>query len=338
MTTAKRGEIFRSVLATGRLIPWETVEVSSQVSGLVTAVFADFNSIVRKGDLLAEIDPSTFQQKLRQAAADLSAAQANHKVVHLDVVRQAELLKRGLVTQQEYDHINAELQQVTAILLSREAAVENVKLDLKRCLIVSPADGVVLYKAIEVGRTIAASMTAPTLFVIAQDLRKMKILAPLNEVDVWHVKPDQEVRFSIEAIRSREFAGKVFQIRNPYVLAENKTAVSSTPPPAVTFECVIEVDNDDLTLRPGISAIVSIIIASEISTICIPNSALTVRPMVPALPEFKKLQTGEAVIYKLQKHSNIPIPTIISIGISDGINTAVRKGVGEGDSIVISWK
>jgi len=334
VATARRGEVAKAVLATGRLTPWETVEVSSQVSGLVTAVHADFNTVVRKGDLLAEIDPSTFRQRLRQAEADLSAAHANHQVALLDVARQKDLLERGLVTPQQYDHLNAELQQLAAILLSREAAVENVKLDLQRCLIVSPADGVVLHKAIEAGRTIAASMVAPTLFVIAQDLRRMRIIAPLNEVDVWLVQPGQRVRFSIEALRGREFSGRVFQIRNPYVSAEAKVASASTPASPVTFDCVIEVENDDLTLRPGVTAIVSIAVASEPSAVHVPNSALNPRAAGLTPHGFASLQPGEAVVYRVPRNGGIAVPTVVRTGLSDGIRTVVRSGVDEGDVVV----
>jgi HlyD family secretion protein len=335
VASARRGEVAKAVLATGRLTPWETVEVSSQVSGLVTAVHADFNAVVRKGDVLAEIDPSTFRQRLRQAEADLSAAHANHQVALLDVARQKDLLQRGLVTPQQYDHLSAELQQLAAILLSREAAVENVRLDLQRCLIVSPADGVVLHKAIEAGRTIAASMVAPTLFVIAQDLRRMRIIAPLNEVDVWLVRPGQRVRFSIEALRGREFSGRVLQIRNPYLPAETKPASASTPASPVTFDCVIEVENDDLLLRPGVTAIVSITVASEPAVVHVPNGAMN--PRAAALPPhgFGPLKPGEAVVYRVPSPAAIPVPLVVTTGISDGLRTVVRSGLEEGDVVVV---
>jgi len=332
-----RGDLVQSVRTIGQLSPWSTVEVSSQISGLVTAVAVDFNEPVKKGQLLARIDPSTYEQKLRQARADLEAAQANHRLTELRTQRLRGLRKHDLVTQQEYDDSEALFQQSHAMLLTRQAAVENARVDLERCTITSPIDGVVIYKQVEVGKTVVASFSAPTLFVIAQDLRKMRVIAPINEVDIGQVAVGQPVTFTVDAIPDHTFEGRLAQLRSPYTPSEKQqSAPAGQQSTIANFDAVIEVNNKDSLLRPSLTANVSIIIDRHRDVLLIPNSALRV-----SLPEIERppsagTDNSSATVYKLRDGNRNGVPEVVrvTLGVSDRISTQVLSGLKPGDEIV----
>lgn len=267
VATVARGSIRQVVTATGQLDPLLSVDVGSQISGLVQKLYVDFNTPVAKGQKLAEIDPSTYQQKLRQAEANLASAEAGNRLQRLNTERSRELREKQLVSQQDYDQALAQLQQSDAQLLTSKATVENARVDLDRCTINSPIDGIVISKQTEEGKTVAASLNAPTLFTIANDLAKMQITAAVAESDVGAVETGQKVTFTVDAFPNRAFSGLVTQVRNAPKTTSN----------VVTYETIINVDNMDLKLRPGMTANVSIIVASRENTLRIPNSALRVR-------------------------------------------------------------
>lgn len=273
-TTASRGEVSQVVTATGSLEPVTSIEVGSQVSGLITEVLVDFNSPVKAGQLIAKIDPATYEQKLRQAEADLASSKANHTLVRLNTERVRDLRAKNLVSQQELDQAEANLAQADAALLTREAVVENARVDLSRCSIYAPVDGIVLDRQVDVGRTVAASLNAPVLFVIAADLTQMQINASIAEADIGNVAVDQPVNFTVDAFPNREFRGRVVQIRNSPTTESN----------VVTYQTIIKVRNDDQRLKPGMTANVSVVIASRPETVRIANSALRVRIPESLLP------------------------------------------------------
>lgn len=336
-----RGDIIQAVNTTGQLSPWASVEVSTQISGLVTDVNVDFNSEVKQGQVLAKIDPSTYEQRLRQAQADLAAAEANHTLTALNARRLKGLRDQDLVTQQEYDQADAQLQLSNAGLLTRRAAVENARVDLERCTITSPIDGVVIFKQVEVGKTVVSSFSAPTLFVIAQDLGKMRIIAPISEVDVWSVKPVQAVTFTVDAIPDRRFQGRLTQIRNPYTPSEKQQQQQAQQNPIANFDAVIEVDNHDLLLRPSLTANVSVIVERRANVLRIPNSALRVRleegAYTPAKSRDMSTSSREtATVYRLPGGDRDAVPEALAVrlGISDSIDTEVLSGLNEGDVVV----
>jgi HlyD family secretion protein len=265
--TIARGDILQTVTATGQLDPVMSVDVGSQISGLVKKLYVDFNSPVKKGDKLAEIDPATYQQRLRQAEANLASAEASNELQRMNTDRVKELYHQKLVTQQEYDQAVAQLQQSNAQLVTNRAAVENAKVDLERCTISSPIDGIVMNKQTEEGKTVAASLNAPVLFTIANDLSKMQIAAAVAEADVGSVNTGQQVTFTVDAFPNRTFRGEVTQVRNAPKTANN----------VVTYDTIITVSNPDLKLRPGMTANVSIIVARRDGVLRIPNSALRLR-------------------------------------------------------------
>ena len=266
-TKVGRGNIIQSVTATGDLQPVVTVDVGAQVSGQIKEVLVDFNSQVKAGDVLAKIDEATPIQKLNQAKADLASAEASNTLIKINAERTKELFEKKLVSQQELDSINAQLAQSNATLMTRSAAVENAKLDLSRCTITSPIDGIVLDRKTDVGRTVNSSMNAPTLFTLVNDLTKMRIMAAVAEADIGTIAEGQEVKFSVDAFPSRVFTGRVSQVRN--AASANQSVVS--------YATVIEVRNDDLKLKPGMTANVSIIVAQKNDVLRVANSALRVR-------------------------------------------------------------
>jgi len=269
-TTVERGNMTQVVTATGQLEPVTSIQVGSQVSGLITDVFVDFNSPVKAGQLIARIDPATYEQRLRQVEADFASSQASYALVRLNTERTRELREKNLVSQQELDQAEANLKQAEANLLTREASVENARVDLDRCSIYAPVDGIVLDRQIEVGRTVAASLNAPVLFIIAADLTQMQINALISEADIGQIREGQRVNFTVDAFPNREFRGRIVQIRNSPTSASN----------VVNYQTIIQVTNDDQKLKPGMTANVSVVIAERQNALRLANSALRAR--VPA--------------------------------------------------------
>jgi HlyD family secretion protein len=338
-----RGDIVQAVNTTGQLAPLVSVEVSSQISGLVTEVNVDFNSIVKKGQVLARIDPSTYVQRVTQAEADLAAAEANASLVKINAKRLNDLRNKDLVTQADYDQVEAQLEQSRATLLTRKAALQNARLDLDRCTLLSPIDGVVIFRQIEVGKTVVSSFSAPTLFVIAQDLAKMRIIAPISEVDVWAVHPGQPVTFTVDAIPERTFSGRLTQIRNPYTPSEKQTTQAAQQSTITNFDGVIEVENPDLILRPSLTANVSIVVSRTEDALRIPNGALRVQipqtpdmPRPPAMPVSSEESEDMSVVYRLPggDRNATPQPVLVRLGITDNISTQVLEGLKEGDTVI----
>jgi HlyD family secretion protein len=276
--TAKvsRGEIVQAVTATGQLSPVLNVQVGSQISGNIQKLFADFNSQVKSNQVLAQLDPATYQANVNSAEAELSNAQASLELAQINARRAEELLKDKLIPQSEYDQTVASLHQAEAQVKIRTSSLQRAKVDLGRCTIYSPVDGTVISRNVDVGQTVAASMSAPVLFQVASDLTKMQIDANVAEADVGGVEVGQEVEFTVDAFPDRTFRGKVTQVRNAPLTVQN----------VVTYVTVIEVNNSDLKLKPGMTANVSVIVQRKEDVLRIPNGALRFRPpesaMLPA--------------------------------------------------------
>ena len=266
-TTVAKGDVVQNVTATGQLDAVLSVDVGSQVSGLITKLYVDFNSRVTAGQKLAEIDPATFQQRLRQAEANLASADASYDLADLNAKRIQELSEKSLVTRQDSDQAQAQLKQAAAQQLINRASVENARVDLGRCTIYSPIDGIVISKQTEVGKTVASSLNVPTLFTIANDLAKMQITAAVAEADIGTVEAGQKVSFTVDAFPNRNFQGAITQVRNAPKTTAN----------VVTYDTIISVENSDLKLRPGMTANVAIVVARRDGVLRVPNAALRVR-------------------------------------------------------------
>jgi HlyD family secretion protein len=267
MVKTSRGDLVQTVTATGDLQPVVTVDIGAQVSGLIKDVLVDYNAVVKAGDVLARIDESTPAQRVEQSKADLASAEANNKLIVLNAQRTRELFAKNLVSQQELDNAEAQLSQSNATLLQRSAALENAKLDLSRCTITAPIDGMVLDRKTDKGRTVNANMNAPVLFTLVNDLSKMQINAAVAEADVGLIAAGQEVKFTVDAFPNRTFNGTVRMVRN----------AATTSQSVVSYATIIDVANDDLKLKPGMTANVSIIVTQRNNILKVPNQALRVR-------------------------------------------------------------
>ncbi len=249
--TITRGPITQAVTATGTLNPVVNVQVGSQVSGNIAKLFADFNSQVKAGQVVAQIDPALFQATVTQTEGDLANAQAALELARINAKRTQELFAKKTSSQADVDQAVATLHQAEASVKIKQGALDKAKADLEHCTITSPIDGVVISRSVDVGQTVAASLQAPIIFAIANDLTKMQIDANVAEADVGVVKIDQIVDFTVDAFSMQTFHGKVVQVRNAPITVQN----------VVTYDTVIGVSNPDLKLKPGMTANVSITVA-----------------------------------------------------------------------------
>jgi HlyD family secretion protein len=263
-----RGDIVQSVTANGALTPVQLVEVGSQISGVITEIKVDFNSQVKAGEIVAQIDPATYERALGQAEAELANAEAAMELAQLNFGRGEELHTANLISKSEFDGLRVALNQAKAQVKTRQANVERARVDLNRTTIHAPIDGVVITRRVEAGQTVAATMNTPTLFTIANDLRNMRIEAAVSEADVGTVEEGQKVQFTVDAFPGRTFEGSVKQVR--YAASTNQNVV--------TYTTVVEVDNKDMKLRPGMTATARFITAERKNALKIPNAAVRFRP------------------------------------------------------------
>jgi HlyD family secretion protein len=265
---AAKGDLTQVVTATGALNPVVNVQVGSQVSGIMKSLMVDWNSTVKSNQVVAQLDPASYQAVYDQTFADLASSKAGLALAKANADRSGILFTNSLVSKADFDTAIAGRDQAAALVMLKQAAVNKARVDLDNTTIYSPIDGVVISRSIDVGQTVAASFSAPTLFQIANDLAKMQIDASVSEADVGGVDEGQAVDFSVDAFPTRTFHGKVTQIRDSPVTVQN----------VVTYDTVISVRNDDLKLRPGMTANLSIILAQKKDVLKIPNSALRFHP------------------------------------------------------------
>jgi HlyD family secretion protein len=373
METAKleRGTIIAKVTATGTLSALVTVQVGSQVSGRIAELRADFNSRVEKGQLIAKIDPQLFQANVEQQRANLVAAQGNlakAKAQAVDARRQAEraasLAEKKLIAQADADTAISNADAMAAAVQAAEgqvsqsrAALSLADVNLAYTSILSPTNGVVISRNVDVGQTVAASLAAPTLFVIAEDLAKMQVDTSVAEADVGRLASGMDAHFTVDAYPSEIFRGKVRQIRNAPQTVQN----------VVTYDAVIDVDNGDLKLRPGMTANVTFVYAQKEDVLRVPNAALRFRPPPgmlgegsarPAAGAAPRVEGGERAagsppargggkggepgleapdrrtVWMLKEEK--PTPAKVKTGISDGSFTEVVEGTLQAGDVVIT--
>lgn len=331
---AIRGDITATVTATGTINPVTLISVGTQVSGTIKHIYADFNSPVKKGQLIAEIDPATFEARVEEAKANLFLAKANVEKAEAQLLdakrtleRNKELFREGFIakssldtSQTNYETTMAQVSATKAQVQQAEAALKYAETNLRYTKILSPVDGTVISRNVDVGQTVAATLQTPTLFTIAQDLTKMQINTNVDEADIGNIKVGQDVEFTVDAYPETTFKGRVSQVRNAPITIQN----------VVTYDVVIKVDNPQLKLKPGMTTNVSIIIAEKNGVLRIPNSALRFRP----LGEDKSLRyKGQGVwIIEDKKPKRIEVVT----GVSDGNYTELLSGnIKEGQEVIV---
>jgi HlyD family secretion protein len=363
-TPVARGDLMQTVTATGTLNPVVNVTVGSQVSGRITKLNVDFNSVVKSNEVIAEIDPSTYDAQLNQAEANLSNARANLELQQANMRRAEKLYTNNLIAGSDYDTAVATRDEAAAAVQIQEASVTNATANLSYCKILSPVDGVVISRAVDLGQTVASSFNTPTLFQIANDLTKMQIDTAVDEADIGGVKEGQAVDFTVDAYPNRAFHGGVIQVRNAPTTVNN----------VVTYDTVIGVTNSDYSLKPGMTASVSIVAAQHNDVLEIPNAALRFQPVDMEAVETNALATsgvpntnsnnggqpgnrggrrggrggheaGEHsvihIVYVLVKDAtgkNDELKAVqVKTGITDNIDTEVLSGLNEGDQVVTGF-
>jgi HlyD family secretion protein len=337
ITTVTRGPLTQAVTATGTLNPVVSVQVGSQVSGNIQKLFVDFNSSVKAGELVAQIDPILFQATVMQAEGDLASAQAALQLAKVNAARIQELFAKKNSSQADLDQAMANLHQAEANVKIKQGVLDKARADLEHCTIKSPVDGVVISRNVDVGQTVAASLQAPIIFMIANDLTKMQIDSNVAEADVGVVEVGQNVDFTVDAFPMRTFHGQVVQVRNAPITVQN----------VVTYDTVIGVSNQDLKLKPGMTANVSIMVAHKDNVLQIKNAALRYRPAEATTPgeigsrspapagargAGRERRKSERTVYLLS--GGQPKPVQIKTGISNGVVTEVVEGLKEGDRVV----
>src|SRR3989441_6721333 len=326
----ERGPLSRLVIATGTVNPMATVQVGTYVSGPITKLFVDFNSPVEQGQRVAKIDPAPFLTRVKAAEANLANAQAKVEMTRADLAlkkltleRNRALLAKNLVSQNDvdtaksmYDQAVAQLAIDQAATKQAEASLQEARVNLAYTDIISPIDGVVVSRNVDVGQTVAASFQTPTLFLIAQDLTKMQVDTNVSESDIGMVKEGQSAAFSVDAYPGQRFRGKVAQVRNAPITVQN----------VVTYDVVVAVDNSGLELKPGMTANVSITTAKRDQALRIPVRALRFRPdeagAAAAAPRGREGRT--ATVYVLE-NDRLRSVSIVS-GITDNRYTEVVSG------------
>ena len=345
---AERGNLVESVSATGNLAAVVTVQVGTQVSGTIQKLLVDFNSPVKKGQVIAQIDPSLFNAQVEQtrgnylnAQATLQKAQADLQDAKRNLERNRQLVKEGIVAQSDFDTAENRYQMAAAAVKGAEGTVTQTRgslaqaeTNLQNSIIRSPVDGTVVSRSIDVGQTVAASFQTPTLFTIAQDLTKMQIDTSVDEADISRIQVGQPVSFTVDAYPEVQFEGIVRQVRNAPIIAQN----------VVTYVAVIDVDNRDMRLKPGMTANVNIETARRDNVLKIPSAALRFKPTdtdgaKKAQPagsgrKDRKPGSGQQVYVLSQEKKPVPVP--VRTGISgDGQVEIVEGALKEGDDVII---
>ncbi len=340
-TTVTRGDVTQVVTATGQLNPVLNVQVGSQISGRISSLKADWNSPVKAGEIVAQIDPAPFQASVLEAEGDLESAKAALELAQTVARRAADLRSHEGTSQAVLDQALASLHQAEASIKIKQGALDKTKVDLEHCTIYSPIDGMVISRNVDVGQTVAASLSAPVIFTIANDLSNMQIDSNVAEADVGNVAEGQNVDFFVDAYPYRTFHGKVRQVRNSPTTVQN----------VVTYDVVISVKNADLKLKPGMTANISVIIDHREGALKLANAGLRFRPLerivekgTPPPTPFSAERTRpggnkgerrfERTVYLWAGGEDKPRKTQIKVGISDGIATEVLSGLKEGDQVI----
>ena len=320
---AAKANIQNSVTATGTIEPVTSVTVGTQVSGIVSKLFVDYNSVVKKGQVIAELDKTNLISELNTSKANLASAQSSLKYETDNYNRYKTLFDKGLVSADEYETAKLSYDKAKQTVATAKESVAKAQTNLGYATITSPIDGVVLSKSVEEGQTVAASFSTPELFNIAQNLTDMRVIADVDEADIGEVKEGARVTFTVDAYPNDTFEGKVTQVRQEATTTNN----------VVTYEVVISAPNNDLKLTPGLTANVTIFTAEKQGVLCVPSKALRFTPTPETVGNMKIQDTnGKNKVWT--KEGNTLKAHNLQIGMSDGINTEVLSGISEGTVIV----
>lgn len=316
--------IMNSITATGTIEPVTSVTVGTQVSGIVSKLFVDYNSVVKKGQVIAELDKTNLMSQLNTAKTQLATAQSQLNYQTANYNRYKTLFEKGLVAADDFDNAKLSYTQAKEQVASAKEEVQRAQTNLGYATITSPIDGVVLSKSVEEGQTVAASFSTPELFTIAQDLTNMQVVADVDEADIGDVKEGERVSFTVDAYPDDTFEGEVKQVRQEATTTNN----------VVTYEVVISAPNADLKLKPGLTANVTIYTAERKGVLSVPSKALRFTPQKETVGKMKIVDAANAKNKVWTIEGNSIVAHKVNIGMTDGTNTQIVGGIAEGTKVV----
>lgn len=319
--------IKNSVTATGSVEPVTSVTVGTQVSGIISKLYVDYNTVVKKGQVIAELDKTNLISELNTAKANLSSAQSTLSYESANFKRYATLYKKGLVSADEYDTAKLNYEKAKESVASSREMVQKAQTNLNYAIITSSIDGVVISKSVEEGQTVAASYSTPELFTIAKDLKDMQVVADVDEADIGDVKEGERVSFTVDAYPNDTFEGVVKQVRQEATTTNN----------VVTYEVVISAPNSELKLKPGLTANVTIYTAERQNVMSVPTKALRFTPTQDLIKGAKIIDCkGKNKVWT--REGNTFKAHAVQIGMSDGMNTEILGGIKRGMEVVTDAK
>ena len=328
--TAKveRATISNSVTATGTIEPVNKVEVGTQVSGIISKIYVDYNSIVKKGQVIAELDKINLESELASAKANLASSKSELDYQETNYKRMKALHDKGFISDDDFDIADLSYKKAKEAYLVQLQTVQKAQTNLGYATITSPIDGVVLSKDVEEGQTVAASFSTPTLFTIARDHTDMQVVANVDEADIGNVRDGQRVTFTVDAFPDDTFEGRVKQVRQQ---GEEESNV-------VTYEVVISAPNNDLKLKPQLTANVNIYTEEIENVVSVPAKALRFSPSKEMMNDGEKIKDCNATNKLWIKEANILKAYPVKTGITNGIRTQILEGVKEGTAVITNAK
>lgn len=336
-STVQPSSVVTSVTATGTVEPVDQVDVGTQVSGLVDKIYVDYNSEVKKGQLLAELDKTTLLQSVENAEAAYSAALNEQNYYQLNFARQQNMFNAGVISRADFEQASFQKNNASATVAQRKTALTQAKANLGYASIYSPIDGIIISKEVEEGQTVAASMSTPTLFTIAKDINKMQVEAAVDEADIGGVKIGQRVSFTVDAYPEEEFSGKVRQVRLGATTTSN----------VVTYTVIIDADNPDKKLKPGLTATVTIYTLERHDVLTVEAQALNFEPDSTLLSHYytqNKININPPSINNTNKENRYVWlkngdgsleQKEVGVGTSNGVQVEITDGLKQGDHVVL---
>ena len=319
--------IHTSITATGTIEPVTSVTVGTQVSGIVAKLYVDYNSIVKKGQVIAELDRTNLISELNAQKANLASAQSSLNYQQANFNRYQTLYDKGLVSADDFENAKLKYVQAKEQVASSRESVQRAQTNLGYATITSPIDGVVLSKAVEEGQTVAASFNTPELFTIAQDLTDMRVIADIDEADIGGVKEGQRVSFTVDAFPDDKFEGAVTQVRQQATISSN----------VVTYEVVISAPNNDLKLKPGLTANVTIFTLEKNNVLAVPAKALRFQPNEALLKKGESIDDCEGDHKLWTKEGNVFKAHKVETGTTNGILTEITGGIAAGTEVLTDF-
>ncbi len=324
---AERQNITSSITATGTIEPVTKVEVGTQVSGIIDKIYVDYNSEVHRGQVIAELDKTNLRSELASAQSNLSNAQSDLAFQKANYERYKTLYEKGLVSAHDYENAKLSYDKAMQTVRVQQQSVQKAQTNLGYATIMSPIDGIVLSKKVEEGQTVASAMTTPTLFIIAQDLTNMRVIADIDEADIGGVVEGQRVAFTVDAFPDDRFEGAVTQVRQQPATESN----------VVTYEVVISAPNNDLKLKPGLTANVTIYTMEKNGVLTVPNKALRFMPNEAILNEGQTIEDCQAATKVWTLDGNIFKAHAVEVGTTNGTMTEIVGGISEGTQVLTEF-